>query len=308
MDLPHDSNGLIRRTRALDLGFTDEDIADLLADETLLRVVRGVYVAADLAPLRTRTADLYRLRCLAIATGPTRCGVLSHQSAAAVLGLELLEPDRTRVHLTTGLGQGGMTSPKRHTHCTPLDDTAVQRDGVLLTNVVRTAVDVAVGGTFAQALTVFDSALRIGTPRDELATVLTHRRRRGIARARVALAMADGRAANPGESWSRAQMIEAGLPLPVLQRRVLLDDDLGEAFPDFSWDDVLAGEFDGEAKYHDYLREGETEADVVLKEKNRENGLRDLGFDVVRWDWPDLRADRMIPRVTRRMYRCGLLR
>ncbi|MFC0315723.1 hypothetical protein ACFQNE_17225 [Gordonia phosphorivorans] len=307
MELPHDDHGLIRRSRALDTGHTDEELTGLLADGVLLRVVRGVYVAADRVPAQTRQADLYRLRCLATATAPGNTVVLSHQSAAAVLGLELLAPDRTRVHVTNGFGEGGRVERLRHVHAAPLDGTCVRRAGVALTGVARTAVDVAVTGSFAQALTVFDSALRIGVTRDELTAALGARRRRAIARARHALTLADGRAANPGESWSRAQMIQAGLPLPMLQRRLTLDDDLGEAYTDFNWDDVLVGEFDGAAKYREHLREGESAADVVLREKARENALRDLGFEVVRWDWPDLEAGAMIPRLTRRMSRAGLL-
>lgn len=43
------------------------------------------------------------------------------------------------------------------------------------------------------------------------------------------------------------------------------------------------------------------------REKERENALRDLGLDVVRWDWRDLENDRMVPRVATRLRRLGLL-
>ena len=76
-------------------------------------------------------------------------------------GLRLLRPDRTRVHLTSGLGSGGARSADRHLHPSLLGpgDTSVV-EGVAVTSLARTAVDVATTGDFAQGLTAFDGALR----------------------------------------------------------------------------------------------------------------------------------------------------
>ena len=48
------------------------------------------------------------------------------------------------------------------------------------------------------------------------------------------------------------------------------------------------GEFDGRIKYGRLLKPGQTAADAVYAEKLREDLLRDLGFQVVRWTWIDL--------------------
>ncbi|MFM9377802.1 hypothetical protein [Gordonia sp. VNK21] len=193
---------------------------------------------------------------------------------------------------------GGTVHRSRHIHAAPFDDDVVVVDGVTLTGPARTAVDLAVAAHgFAQALTVFDSALRDGVDRAELGRLLEFRRRRGIATARAALARADGRAASVGESWSRAQMIEARLPLPNLQTRFVTEN--GEVFTDFEWDRRLVGEFDGLLKYARDLRPGETERDVVIREKLREDRLRDLGLVVIRWIWADLEHRRAIPRIRR---------
>ena len=54
---------------------------------------------------------------------------------------------------------------------------------------------------------------------------------------------------------------------------------------DFATPDGVLGEFDGKLKYDELLRPGETAADAVMREKRREARLRELGFEIVRWDW-----------------------
>lgn len=81
----------------------------------------------------------------------------------------------------------------------------------------------------------------------------------------------------------------AGLPAPQLQFEV--HGRLGEvvARTDFAWEDSrTVGEFDGKVKYGRLLRAGETAGDVIYREKVREDMLRDLGWEVVRWTWADL--------------------
>lgn len=100
-------------------------------------------------------------------------------------------------------------------------------------------------------------------------------------------------------------MIEAGLVAADLQVRY---DLVGGAYAvvDFDWAGRLVGEFDGLRKYCRDLRPGESPEDAVVREKIREDELRDLGLGVVRWTWKDLRDDTMIPRVRRALLRAGL--
>ena len=53
----------------------------------------------------------------------------------------------------------------------------------------------------------------------------------------------------------------------------------------------MAG-FDGRVKSGWLPRPGETAADAVYAEKLREDVLRDLGWQVVRWTYADLRIQR----------------
>ncbi len=49
------------------------------------------------------------------------------------------------------------------------------------------------------------------------------------------------------------------------------------------------GEFDGHEKYSaQRFLKGRTPAQIVIEEKNRENRLRALGYNVLRWEWADL--------------------
>ena len=60
----------------------------------------------------------------------------------------------------------------------------------------------------------------------------------------------------------------------------------------------LLGEFDGAVKYGRLLRPGESPGDAVVREKRREDGLRELGFDMIRWGWSDLDVPRTLyPRI-----------
>ena len=64
----------------------------------------------------------------------------------------------------------------------------------------------------------------------------------------------------------------------------------------------VVGEFDGEVEYGRLLRPGQDPGDVVVQEKIREDHLRELGLDVVRWTWQDL-ADpqHLLARLRRRL-------
>ena len=68
-------------------------------------------------------------------------------------------------------------------------------------------------------------------------------------------------------------------------------DDLDQfvARTDFAWPEFRTlGEFDGRVKYQRLRRKDETIEEAVIREKLREDALRDLGWQVVRWIWAEL--------------------
>ncbi|MEP6761462.1 MAG: hypothetical protein ABJA93_08865 [Sporichthyaceae bacterium] len=95
--------------------------------------------------------------------------------------------------------------------------------------------------------------------------------------------------ANPGESWSRAVLIELGLEPSDIQFPVFDDQGL-VGYSDVAWRDRRTlGEFDGRLKYAiPSGAEPEAAGQVVWDEKRREDRLREAGWEVVRWTWVDL--------------------
>ncbi|MCF8608284.1 type IV toxin-antitoxin system AbiEi family antitoxin domain-containing protein [Gordonia sp. HY442] len=297
--LPVDRFGLIRRADALAADWSDTMLAAAVRSGDLLRPAPGVFLVPDDVFATPHGGDeLHRLRAIAVVSSVRDQGAttLSHQSAAAVHGLPLLKPDQRLVHVTRHGTNGGGERGYRKVHALalPASDVVV-RDGIMVTSLERTAADIALTGTFAQALTAIDGALRAGASRDGIAARLQGRRSPGSRIARAALAHADPLAESVGESWSRAEMIQARLALPVLQCEHRIDGSTYRC--DFDWRCRLVGEFDGLHKYGRFRRPGESVADAVLREKKREDALTRAGVKVVRWVWADLEQGRVVPMI-----------
>jgi len=100
---------------------------------------------------------------------------------------------------------------------------------------------------------------------------------------------ADGRSESVGESRSRVAFELIGLPRPDLQRLITTSDGRIVGRSDFLFDEFWTiGEFDGRVKYGRLLKPGEDPGDVVWREKQREDRMRDLGYEVRRLIWSDL--------------------
>ncbi|QHN19783.1 hypothetical protein GII30_07910 [Gordonia amarae] len=310
MAYPTDSYGLIRRSALLETGVSDNQIAQAIRRGLLLRVYPGSLVVPSTDFDGAEGAQrLHRMTAIAVATSELSTATsplpLCHATAAAFHGIPLLKPDISRVHVASGGTSGGAVHRYRHLHATPLDPAEVTVvDGIAVTTVERTAVDVATRGVFAQALTAFDQAMRVGGDIEMMRDILESRRRVGVRVARRALSLASGLSQSVGESWSRAQMIEAGLPVPRLQHRFQCSS--GYYDTDFDWDEALIGEFDGLHKYGRLLRPGETAADAVVREKLREDELRATDALVVRWVWAHLESRSVVDLIKPRLKRLGL--
>ena len=127
-----------------------------------------------------------------------------------------------------------------------------------------------------------DSALRDKqATRGELEAVLARCERwPGIQRARRVVAFADPRAESVLESISRVAFHEHGLPPPELQVWVGDDDEITGRV-DFLWrQHRTIAEADGAIKY--------TGAAKALAQLNRDARLREAGFEVVHFTWPEI--------------------
>lgn len=111
----------------------------------------------------------------------------------------------------------------------------------------------------------------------------------GVRSARRTVGFLDVDSESVGESVSRVRLMEEGLPAPELQQEIFGPNGQLVARVDFYWkDQQTIGEFDGKIKYGRLLKPGQRIEDVIFDEKVREDALRDLGSQVVRWLWRDL--------------------
>lgn len=272
------------RTDLLASGTTVDELRHALRSGQLRRVARGVYMdgGADADPLALHRARLHTYRDPA--------GAFSHVSAAVLHGFTLWRVDLSRVHISRSGNSGGSRTSSLHIHSTSLRPDEIRHvDGLPVTSPLRTVVDLARTLPADQAVVAGDSALTIhpditSSLSDALASA---RSRSGIAAARRTLPFLDGRSESPGESLSRVRIRAAGLPAPVLQHELRTPSGAFVARPDFFWKDAgVVGEFDGRGKYG--CDEPGTTAEIVHREKRREDAIRSLGFEVVRWTWEDL--------------------
>jgi hypothetical protein len=143
---------------------------------------------------------------------------------------------------------------------------------------------------FEQAVATGDHALRLGLLTVALDEGLASLEGwPGTRQVRRAIAFLDARSGSAGESVSRVRIHEAGLPAPVPQREIYGPDGRLVERVDFCWDDQrTVGKFDGKIKYGRLLKPGQPIEEVLFEEKRREDALRDLGWQIVRWLWAEL--------------------
>jgi hypothetical protein len=296
-----DESALLRMRRdAVTLGYSDDELARLARSGLWSRLRRGAYVEGGLPE---DAVERHRLLVTATVSGLRRPAVVSHQSAAVLLGLPLRGVRLDRVHVTRTPPAAQDRSRVLHCHVARLrSDETVVVDGLTVTSAVRTLLDLARSLPFEVAVVALDGAVHrspalVDELRSGLGALIGVPGGRGAARA---VAFADGRSESVGESRSRVVLHRHGVPPTGLQHRIVV---AGQeiARTDFVWeDDGLVGEFDGRIKYGRLLRPGEKAEDVIYREKLREDSVREAGWGVVRWTWSDLQRPALLADRVRR--------
>jgi len=285
--------------------------AELLGSDRLLRkqfaagmfarVAPGVYM--DRAEWTRLDADgRYRALVRAAALRSRPGAQFSHDSAAALFRLPSIGPWPARVHELVAPAAGGTSRRGILRHGLGIDPHGTEVDGVAVSSLARTLVDVACTSPFVRAVAMIDQALRPereGEPRwglgipllttGELSDVMDDLGPyRGLVSARRAVAFADGGAGSPAESFGRVQFHALRLPPPELQ--VPFSDDRGLiGYADFYWRELdLVVEVDGKAKYgqNRHFQKGVATDELLWREKQREDRLRRVvrSFDRIDWD------------------------
>jgi hypothetical protein len=126
----------------------------------------------------------------------------------------------------------------------------VQLRGLPVTTVWRTAFDLGRHLPRNQAVARLDALMRaMPFSIDEVKMLAAqHKGARGVRKLRAALALVDGGAMSPKESWLRLLLLDAGFPKPTSQLPLLRGWQLVGVF-DMGWEDYkVAAEYDGD--YH----------------------------------------------------------
>lgn len=263
---------------------------------------RGAFVATSMWESLDQDAR-YRARILAAAAGSSRDAVVSHDSAGALWRLPTVGEWPAKIHVTESRAAGGTSSQLFERHTIGLPDRESLIQGVRVTELARTVIDIASTRPFATSVAVADAALRrttdphpdvprtflsLGELRAELELLPVNR---GSVKARRVVEFANGLADRPGESLSRVAIHQLGLTPPELQVR--LQGASGRWYVvDFWWPEFNhIGEFDGQHKYSDprFLR-GRTPHQALLDEKFREDDLRAAPHGMSRWGWDVARS------------------
>ncbi|MEV7759848.1 hypothetical protein [Curtobacterium flaccumfaciens] len=241
-----------------------------------LRIGHGVSTPAQ-AFRDASEAARHRARIDAVLAASRPGLIVSHASAVVMHELPWFGPLPDRVALTDPTRDRAQRL--RFSDKVPArgrDVATVPIDGVETTDLVTTAIDVALRSDRGHALVVLDAVLRRGVDRHDLLSELESRpTRRGVQRVRALLELADGRIESAGESLALLVMHDLGLPRPELQHEFSVDGRCIARVDFWFPEQGVVVEFDGLVKYRaGEVRGARTAEEVVIAEKFREDAVR----------------------------------
>ncbi|WP_420368182.1 hypothetical protein [Curtobacterium sp. L1-20] len=265
-----------------------------------VRLHRGLYVdGAEWASAAEH--DRHRLLVTSIVPRLVDGPVVSHRSAVALHRLPWIgafgdravvtDPRRDRGQAKRSVERIGSAGRRPR---------AVVIDGLVVTDLVGTAVDIALREHPWRAIVVLDAVLRRGVDSAALVDELDRRRSRRLCAARGLIENATGAAESPGESITRWGAHVLGTPTPVAQQAFRHDGVFVDRVDLWFPEQGVVVEFDGRAKYVDpALRNGRTAEDVLFDEKRREDRLRRRSdvHGLVRVTWADAMPGGQVPRL-----------
>lgn len=251
-------------------------------------VRRGVYADREAweALEQHSGPPLARAWAAHLATGVEH--VMSHDSAAHAWGLPVVLARSDLVHITRPGVWGSRTEHGIKHHLAMKFPAVVWLDGLPVTDLARTAMDLAREHGRACGAAAADRAARWGVIDEDFDDVLADMKSwPGVTRSRHAAACADPGADTPGETLLRLMVLELGIGVPITQFPVPVASGV-------AWCDLRVGrhifEFDGRRKYVGREDGGDadrTAEEVVWDEKVRERDVTAHGLGMSRVFWDD---------------------
>jgi hypothetical protein len=312
-------------TRAMS-GVSNNALYSSIKRGETLTIRPGVYLSASAWP----TDEMLQHQIKALADQMARPYlVASHQTAALSHGLPLLDTSGAassppRFTRAPGVGVRSSRTPHVSVREIPLEQLTEVSDGIAqglrITCPARTAIDLAAELDLSEALMLTDHVARQalidmrGTNAGDLSLAIQQATIRSMTGAAGSVAQQHSRIVavlqhtlaireSPAESASYGHFVMSHLPLPVCQKSFTLGRDVVRV--DFYWEDFqLVGECDGSVKYDRSLGGS---GDVLVRQNEREQALRELGVAVVRWAAAEIlyRPLVVIDRVTARLLALG---
>jgi very-short-patch-repair endonuclease len=241
---------------------------------------RAIRAALSAGAIRRIAKGIYALPPAAdpITAARAQGGVVSHLSAAVLHRFDVLDQP-LKPHVSVPRGQ--------HRRLSPLECELHWADDVPsdnhITSKLRTVVDCARTLPFAAALTVADSALRLGAVhRTRLLAEVTALRGPGSRLALRVVAAADGRSESPLESVLRSILIEAGIK--GFEPQVVVRDGTFSARVDLGDPDLMIALEADSFAYHGTR-------DALTKDCRRHSNLTIRGWRLLRFSWEDVMFD-----------------
>jgi hypothetical protein len=209
--------------------------------------LRSRYVAVHKDVYMPRDAALTAmLRAKACWLRSRRRGILAGYSASALHGAKWIDPTLPAAIIDTNRHTvaGVQTWEER----IDIDEIEILGD-MRVTTPARTALDLARRLPLGVAVAAVDALTQATDLKMADIELLVDRYsgRRGVRAARAALALVDGGAQSPKETWLRLLLMRAGFPRP--QTQIVVRNEWGwrEAYLDMGWEDVkVAVEYDGD--------------------------------------------------------------
>lgn len=258
--------------QAYALGLTRGMLRRALADHTIRRVVRGAYV-------RSGVPDSQQLRLAAARLVIGASSVARDRTAAWLLDVDVMDYDELDnpppVETCVLRGHHPTDRPECDSRTRDLlPEDIVVINGVPITKPLRTAMDLGCNLSRRRAMAAIDAFRRkYGITKGDMESVLPrYFRRRGVRQLRELIPLSTDEAESTGESWTRVEIVDAGLPMPKPQHWIHIDGvptfRLENAYPE----QKVAVEYDGEEFHGPEQRE---------YDRLRRKWLRDHGWIII---------------------------